>query len=47
MRLGFDVAAVAECDLLERDERTLRAGKRAFTVNLRPNQIRTFRLTPA
>jgi len=46
VRLGLEVSRVSECDLLERDERTLRAGRRSFRFEMRPAQIRTFRLKP-
>ena len=47
VRFGFEASGVVECDLLERDERRMPAGRTGFTFEIRPGQIRTFRLVRA
>ncbi|NIY63735.1 glycosyl hydrolase-related protein [Streptomyces malaysiensis] len=46
---GFPLAAVHDCDLLERPEREVASidGEGAFDLGFRPFQIRTLRLRPA
>ncbi|NMP37826.1 MAG: alpha-mannosidase [Clostridiales bacterium] len=44
VRLGFDISSVTECNLMEVDECPLECGKSSFSFEIKPHEVKTFRL---